>query len=115
MQKQTQTGNLAPVDAEWIKERIEYLRKKLLVHSIIYYRLDESLITDEEWARWALELEELTRKYPHIAQNAFLSKEFQDFDHSTGYNLPLETPWAVDVAMNLVLYNQKLRQWSKER
>lgn len=115
MQKQKQTGSLAPADAEWIKERIEYLRKKLLVHSIIYYRLDESLITDEEWARWALELEELTKEYPHIAQNAFLAEEFKDFDHSTGYNLPLETPWAVDVAMNLVLYNQKLRQWGKER
>ena len=50
MQKRARTQNLAPADAEWIKERIEYLRKKLLVHSIIYYRLDENLISDEKWA-----------------------------------------------------------------
>lgn len=94
-------------EAEWAKERIEYLRKKLLVHSIIYYRLDESIITDEKWAEWALELEKLTREYPHIAQNAFLADEFKDFDHSTGYNLPLETPWAVQKAMDLVEYYKK--------
>ena len=110
MRKQTQTESLAPADVEWIKERIEYLRKKLLVHSIIYYRLDESIITDEEWARWALELEELTKEYPHIAQNAFLAKEFKDFDHSTGYNLPLETPWAVEKAMDLMKYHKK-HEW----
>lgn len=98
-----------------IVSRIEYLRKKLLVHSIIYYRLDENIIPDDKWAEWALELENLVREHPEEGQNSFLAKEFKDFDHSTGYNLPLETPWAVDIAMNLVLYNQKLRQWSKER
>ncbi len=115
MQKRVQTQNLAPADVEWVKERIEYLRKKLLVHSIIYYRLNENLISDEKWAEWALELEQLTQEYPRIAQNAFLAEGFKDFDHSTGYNLPLETPWAVQKAMELVLYDQKIRQWNKER
>lgn len=96
-------------------QRIEYLRKKLLVHSIIYYRLNESIIPDTKWAKWALELETLVREHPEEGRNSFLAKEFQDFDHSTGYNLPLETPWAVAVAMNLVLYDQKIHQWSKER
>lgn len=96
-------------------QRIEYLRKKLLVHSIIYYRLNESIIPDTKWAEWALELESLVRDHPEEGQNSFLAKEFKDFDHSTGYNLPLETPWAVAVAMNLVLYDQKIHQWSKER
>ena len=96
-------------------QRIEYLRKKLLVHSIIYYRLNESIIPDTKWAEWALELENLVRDHPEEDQNSFLAKEFQDFDHSTGYNLPLEIPWAVAVAMNLVLYDQKIHQWSKER
>ena len=95
--------------------RIEYLRKKLLVHSIIYYRLNESIISDNKWAKWALELEDLAKKHPEESQNSFLAEEFQDFDHSTGYNLPLETPWAVAVAMNLVLYDQKIHQQSRER
>ena len=62
---------------------------------------------DEKWAEWALELEQLTQEYPHIAQNAFLAEGFKDFDHSTGYNLPLETPWAVQKAMELVEYYKK--------
>lgn len=95
--------------------RIEYLRKKLLVHSIIYYRLNESIIADNKWAEWAVELENLVREHPEEGQNSFLAEEFKDFDHSTGYNLPLETPWAVAVAMNLVLYDQKIHQWSRER
>lgn len=100
---------------EEVLQRIEYLRKKLLVHSIVYYRLNESIIPDTKWAEWALELEELMQKYPEESQNSFLAEEFKDFDHSTGYNLPLETPWAVAVAVNLVLYDQKIHQWSKER
>lgn len=95
--------------------RIEYLRKKLLVHSIIYYRLNESIIPDNKWAEWAVELENLVKEHPEEGQNSFLAEEFKDFDHSTGYNLPLEIPWAVAVAMNLVLYDQKIHQWSRER
>ena len=99
-----------PTEAEWAKDRIEYLRKKLLVHSIVYYRLNESIVTDNKWAQWAMELERLTRDYPDIAQNAFLAEEFKDFDHSTGYNLPLETPWAVAQAINLVTYLKKHKE-----
>lgn len=90
------------VDRDIIRTHISYIRKKLLVHSIIYYRLNESLVSDDQWARWALELEELTQTYPDLAQEAFLAEEFKNFDHSTGYNLPLETPWAVDMAIYLV-------------
>lgn len=90
------------MDKNEIKELIERRRKQLLVHSIIYYRMNESLISDSKWASWALELEALTKKYPEIAKEAFLSDDFQDFDHSTGYNLPLETPWAVARACWLV-------------
>lgn len=85
-----------------VKELIERRRKQLLVHSIIYYKLDDSLIPDSKWAEWAIELEELTKKYPEIAEKAWLNEEFQEFDHSTGYNLPLETPWAVAKALWLV-------------
>ncbi len=63
-----------PTEIEWAKKRIEYLRKKLLVHSIIYYRLNENIISDKKWAEWALELEQLTQEYPHVAQDAFLNK-----------------------------------------
>lgn len=91
-----------------IKDLIARRRRQLLVHSIVYYRMDESLITDAQWSRWALELEELTKKYPNIAKAAPLANEFRDFDHSTGYNLPIETPWAVARACWLVQVHQDM-------
>lgn len=95
------------VEQDIIRTRISYLRKKLLVHSIIYYRLNESLISDAQWSKWAVQLEELAAQHPDLASEAMLSEEFKDFDHSTGYNLPLETPWAVDMALCLVKMHKK--------
>ena len=43
---------------------IERRRRQLLVHSYIYYELNDSIISDDTWSKWAVELEELQRKYP---------------------------------------------------
>lgn len=77
-------------------------RRQLLVHSVIYYRFNENLISDETWSKWALELEELQRDYPKIAAELPWAEEYADFDHSTGYNLPLSDPWAVHKAIQLI-------------
>lgn len=72
------------------------------MHSVIYYRLNDNIITDQQWGEWAVELETLQRLYPDIAARCPLAKEFKDFDHSTGQNLPLDDPWAVNKAMQLL-------------
>ena len=55
--------------SEEIAELITRRRRQLLVHSIIYYHMNDNLITDDQWAKWAIELEELQRDYPEIAKN----------------------------------------------
>lgn len=78
-------------------------RQQVLVHSVLYYRMNKNLIDDATWSKWALELEELQDKYPEISANTPLYDEFKHFDHSTGSDLPLGNLWAVNKA-NYLLY-----------
>lgn len=87
------------------KQRIEYLRKKILVHSYIYYALNDNIITDETWSRWAKELEQLQKDNPEIASDSFLSDVFKSFDHSTGANLDYSNcDWVHGKALQLIRY-----------
>lgn len=85
-----------------IKELITRRRRQILVHSIIYYKLDNCIVSDNQWAEWAVELEELQAKYPDIAEDCPYAEDFQGFEHSSGYSLPLEDPWGVRTARYLL-------------
>ena len=85
-----------------IKELINRRRRQILVHSIIYYRLNENLIDDATWSKWAVELEELQTAYPEIASECPYADDFEDFEHSTGMSLPLDDPWGLRTAQYLI-------------
>lgn len=85
-----------------IAELIMRRRRQVLVHSVLYYKMDTNLVSDATWSRWALELEELQKKYPDIAEELPYAEAFENFDHSTGSNLPLDDPWANNKATWLV-------------
>lgn len=89
-----------------IASLIKRRRRQILVHSCIYYELNESLISDSQWSEWASELEELQSNYPEIASNVEYAKEFKDFDHSTGANLrdAYNQPDIVSLAIRLLHY-----------
>ena len=90
-----------------IAELINRRRRQILVHSVIYYRMNDNLITDAQWAQWAVELEDLQNRYPDIAAKCPYAEEFKGFDHSTGYNLPLDDSWAVNKARQLLAWKVK--------
>lgn len=94
------------MDIKQIKSLIERRRRQILVHSIIYYRFNDNMISDAQWSKWAVELEDLQKKYPDIAKECCYAEEFKDFDHSTGQNLPLEDPWGVKTASYLLCVNK---------
>ena len=85
-----------------IAELITRRRRQILVHSIIYYKLNDNLVTDNQWAAWALELENLQRDYPDIAEDCPYAEAFEGFEHSSGYSLPLDDPWGVRKARQLI-------------
>ena len=90
-----------------IRELIDRRRRQVLVHSVIYYKFNSNVVTDAVWASWALELEELQMKYPDISEDAWYAEFFENFDHSTGYNLPLDDPWAVRKARQVMEWHEK--------
>lgn len=85
-----------------LEELITRRRRQILVHSIIYYRMNDNIIPDYQWSKWAFELDDLQKTYPDIAARSPLAEEFKNFDPSTGFNLPLDTPWAVNKARQLL-------------
>lgn len=92
-----------------IASKISQRRRQILVHSIIYYRLGDSIITDYQWADWAKELVQLQEQYPDIAKTCPLADAFEDFDVSTGFNLPLGDPHYHAIAKWLLEYERKGR------
>lgn len=85
-----------------VKELIQRRRLQVLVHSCIYYILDDSIIDDSTWSRWAAELVELQQKYPEIAETVCWHEAFSGFDGSTGFDLPLEDEWVLNKARYLL-------------
>lgn len=86
-----------------VRSKIEQRRRQILVHSVIYYVLDDNIISDNTWSKWASELVELQKKYPDISSTCDYAKAFENFDGSTGFNLPLDDEWA-DRQAHYLLY-----------
>lgn len=81
-----------------IAEKIQQRRYQLLIHSCIYYHLNQNIISDAKWDEWARELVNLQKKYPEIAEKVRLSAEFKDWDASTGAFLPITEDWVIQKA-----------------
>ena len=56
-----------------------------MIHSIIYYEMDNNIISDAEWSKRAMELVELQREHPSVS--TVFDEAFKDFDGSTGFHL----------------------------
>lgn len=70
-----------------IAERIKELRLSLIVHSIIYYEMNDNIISDAEWTQRAKELVGLQEANPEIADSVVFSDLFRGFKGDTGFDL----------------------------
>jgi len=71
-----------------IKTLIRRRRAQMLVHSYMYYHMDESIVSDDTWQMWADELAKLQNDHPKCCKIKYYDKEFIDWDGSTGMHLP---------------------------
>lgn len=85
-----------------IAAKIQQRRLQILVHSRIYYILDTTVVDDFTWKKWADELVQLQKEYPELSRKVIYAKEFEDFDGSTGYHLPLEAPQIISIVNRLL-------------
>lgn len=67
-----------------IAQLIQKRRLQILVHSYLYYEENMNIITDHTWNKWAVELVNLQKKYPEIAEKVIYSEQFMDWDGSSG-------------------------------
>lgn len=61
---------------------IERRQRQLLVHSFLYYKCDESIISDHTYDAWYKELVDLQRIHPDIASQTKYYALTRDFDDS---------------------------------
>lgn len=78
----------------------------MLVHSHLYYALDQPIVEDHVWQDWANELAELQRAHPGV-HIGFYDPEFADWDGSTGMHLPSDG-WVVGMATHLLALHVRL-------
>ena len=93
-------------DEEKIKELIKRRRLQMLVHSCIYYELNDNIWSDDKWQACADELQKLQTDYPHLCKIDCWDKEFEDWDGATGTHLPLRHSWVYNKA-NEILRNSR--------
>ena len=85
-----------------IAEKIQQRRLQILVHSCIYYEMNQNLISDKKWDEWARELKKLQEDYPDISRQVEWYAAFIDWDASTGAFLPIKDDWVVRKAKQLL-------------
>ena len=70
------------------KEKIEALQRQILVHSMLYYYFDTSIITDQRFDKLSRllvrKLEQIGPKKTATTQYGYV---FYDFDGNTGFDL----------------------------
>ena len=87
-----------------IMSEIKRLRLCVLVHSIIYYRLNTSVISDYQYDKFAKKLKSLQDKFGDLSSAVREYRdEFEGWDGCSGYNLKcMSDSWAVKKAIQLV-------------
>jgi hypothetical protein len=91
-----------PMVNQTIKEKIRQRRAQMLVHSRIYYEMDENLVDDYTWQRWADELAVLQNENPADCNIGFYDSEFEGWNGSSGAFLPLKEYWVVSKTQHIL-------------
>lgn len=90
-------------DERKIMEEIKRLRLCVLVHSIIYYRLNTNIVSDYQYDKFAKKLKALQDKYPELSKAVpDYNKEFEGWNGCSGFDLPLGDIWGYGKALWLV-------------
>jgi hypothetical protein len=84
-----------------VQEEINMLRRSVLIHSCLYYKMDSPILDDKQYDAMARKLDAMHKCYPEIAETCVYQEAFKDFSPATGFDLPLDDEWVVDKAFYL--------------
>jgi hypothetical protein len=97
-----------PEPTRSIQDIIKQRRAQMLIHSCIYYHLDETIVSDHRWQRWADELEKIQIDNPDKCEIGFFDYEFRNWDGATGNHLPHRHPWVFSKANYILDLHKKI-------
>lgn len=70
------------------QEYIDFLQRFIIVHSFIYYELDNNILSDGQYDRKAKELVGLKNEYPDLWRKSMYYEQFRDdYNGATGFTL----------------------------
>lgn len=91
-----------------VEERIHYLRRVVLVHSVLYYSMGDSVVPDYQFDNWAKELAGLQKTHPEASERVYYHRDaFADFTGETGFDLPLTDEGAIRAAERILSWKEK--------
>lgn len=96
------------------KLKIAQLQRWVLVHSILYYEMSTSIVSDKAFDANAQQLVQMQNEFPDDAKATQYWYVFNDFDGSTGFDLPgrlkrKDKKYLVEIAQNVLrLYNEEV-------
>lgn len=93
-----------------VVELITRKRRQILVHSFLYYQLNENLISDFLFDDWCKHLVELQTTFPKESEKAQYYEEFIGFDGSSGYDLPFHYPEIQSTGYKLIAHRDKVNK-----
>lgn len=91
---------------EWVNQR----QRQILVHSFLYYQLNENIISDHTFDRWSKELAEWMRENPETAKMTAYYTGFKTFDGSSGYDLPYSLPEIQSAGYKILKIHSEMRK-----
>lgn len=87
-----------------VEECVKQRRRQILVHSYIYYELNQNIVSDAQWNKWASELVKLQEDNPQIVTD--YQEQFKGWDGSTGAFFEYDTA-IISIANHLIAMQTK--------
>lgn len=70
------------------QEYIDYLQRYIILHSYIYYELNNNIISDKKYDEKSKELTRYKNEYPELWKRSMYYKQFGDeYNGATGFTL----------------------------
>lgn len=71
-----------------VQDYIDFLQRFIIVHSYIYYEMNNNVISDKYYDEKAKELTKLKTEYPELWKQSMYYEQFgNDYNGSTGFTL----------------------------
>lgn len=86
--------------------KINQRQRQVIVHSVIYYRYNDNIVSDSAWGAWARELYKLQADFPELTSKSAFYEVLKDFDPSTGFDLA-NNQWGMNKAAQLLAYRKE--------